>query len=263
MGREPAAPPACGSAANQVNARHIIAIASAAPAAAVLLVLAACTTPSSRTPRSLPPTPPTQPQLHVHVVRRGWHIDIGIARTDAQAPLQSVVAEFPEARYLLFGFGDRRYLLHGGAWDAVAALWGDAGLILVTSTGAQKPEQVFGSENVIQVALTAQQMSELQSFIGSSLATRDGAIVRVPPGPHAVGSFNAFYESAQRYTAVHTCNTWAAEVLESAALPVDSSGVELASQLWRQVQRLEEPALPADRPVHASLPEIDAPIPVR
>ena len=176
----------------------------------------------------------------MYVVKRGWHIDIGIARADAQPPLQPVAAAFPESRYLLFGFGDRRYLLQGGGvGNSVAALWGGAGLVMVTSIGLQQLEQVFGRDSVVQVELTPQQMSDLQGFIGRTFATRDGAIVRVTPGPHAVGSFSAYYESAQRYSALHTCNTWAAEVLQSADLPVSSSGVEFASQLWHQVQRLE------------------------
>jgi len=121
----------------------------------------------------------------------------------------------------------------------VSALWGDAGLVLVTSVGLQQPEQVFGWDSVVRVALTSQQMSDLQDFIGRSFATHDGAIVPVVPGQHAVGSYSAYYESVQRYSALHTCNTWAADALKSAELPVSSSGVEFASQLWQQVLKLE------------------------
>jgi uncharacterized protein (TIGR02117 family) len=230
-----------GRRAHQVNAHHINVIAGACAAGAALLVLAACTGISTHSTPPAPPTPASQERQTVYVVRRGWHIDIGIARGDAQPPLLQVAAAFPQARYLLFGFGDRRYLLHGGAGNMVAALWGGAGLVLVTSLGPQQPEQVFGRESVVVVALTPKQMSDLQAFIGRSFAAHDGALVPVPPGPHSVGSFNTFYESAQRYSALHTCNTWAAEVLQSAQLPINSSGVEFASQLWQQVRRLGSP----------------------
>ena len=175
----------------------------------------------------------------MYVVKREWHVDVGIALADAQPPLRPVAAAFPSSRYLLFGFGDRRYLLQGGAGNMVAALWGGAGLILVTNVGLQQPEQVFGHDNVVRVALTPQQMSDLQGFIGRSLAWRDGGIVPVLPGSNAVGSYSAYYESVLRYSALHTCNTWAAEALKSADLPVSSSGVEFAWQLWEQVRRLE------------------------
>ena len=211
----------------------------AGAAVTALLALAACGGLSTRDTAPAPPTPATHQRLPVYVVKRGWHVDIGIAVADAQPPLSSVAAAFPESRYLLFGFGDRRYLLNGGAGNMAAALWGGAGLVLVTSVGLQSPEQVFGRDSVVRVLLTQQQMSELQGFIGRTFAARDGAIVPVTPGPHAVGSYSAYYESVQRYSAVHTCNTWAAEVLKSAELPVSSAGVEFAWQLWQQVRRLE------------------------
>lgn len=216
-----------------MNTHHVNAIALTG-----LLLLTACAGPSMRAAAPGPSTQAAHERVPLYVVRRGWHIDIGIARADMQPPLARIAAVFPQARYLLFGFGDRRYLLEGGAGNAFGALWGGAGLILVTSVGSQEPEQVFGRDSVVRLALTPEQMSALQAFIGCSFATRGGAIVLVPQGPHAVGSFSAFYESAQRYSALHTCNTWAAEVLKSAALPVSSSGVEFAWQLWLQVRRL-------------------------
>ena len=211
----------------------------AGPAVTALMALAACAGLSTRATAPASPTPATHELLPVYVVKRGWHIDIGIALADAQPPLRPVAAAFPGSRYLLFGFGDRRYLLHGGAADMVGALWGGAGLVLVTSVGPQQPEQVFGRDNVVRVDLTPRQMSDLQGFIGRTFAAQDGSIVPVPPGPRAVGSYSAYYESVQRYSALHTCNTWSAEALKSAELPVSSSGVEFAWQLWQQVQPLE------------------------
>ena len=202
-------------------------------------VLGACGGLSTRATAPSPSTPATHERLPLYVVKRAWHVDIGIALADAQPPLRPVAAAFAASRYLLFGFGDRRYLLQGGAGNMIAALWGGAGLVLVTSVGLQQPEQVFGPDNVVRVALTPRQMSDLQGFIGRSFAWRDGAIVPVLPGSHAVGSYSAYYESVQRYSALHTCNTWAAEALKSADLPVSSSGVDFAWQLWEQVRRLE------------------------
>jgi hypothetical protein len=214
-------------------------IAFAGFALAALLALAGCASSATRATAPEPQTAATLQQLSVYVVKRGWHVDIGIALADVQPPLLPVAAALPESRYLLFGFGDRRYLLHGGAGNMVAALWGDAGLVLVTSIGPERLEQVFGRDSTVRVVLTREQMSDLQGFIGRTLAARDGAVVRVTPGSHAVGSYSAYYEAVPRYSALHTCNTWAAEVLKSAELPVSSSGVEFAWQLWQQVQRLE------------------------
>ena len=206
----------------------------------VCVALAAC---GGITTRSSAPAPatavPGEQRVPLYVVKRGWHVDVGLALADVQPPLLPLAAAFHDSRYLLFGFGDRRYLLHGGAANLTAALWGGAGLVLVTSLPSQPPEDVFGSDSVVRVTVTAQQMGALQRFIADTLATHDGAPVRVTPDPRAPGAYDAYYESVQHYSALHTCNTWAAQALQSARLPVSSSGVEFAWQLWEQVQRLE------------------------
>jgi uncharacterized protein (TIGR02117 family) len=180
----------------------------------------------------------TPERVPVYVIRRGWHVDIGIAVTDVQPQLEPVATAFPDSSYLLFGFGERGYLLHGGVGHTVAALFPGAALVMVTSVHTEQPENVFGQDNIARFALTREQMSDLQAYIRHTLAEPEGVVVPVAPvsGP-ATGA--SYYESAQRYSALHTCNTWAAEVLQSAQLPIDSSGVEFSWQLWHQVQQLE------------------------
>jgi hypothetical protein len=182
-----------------------------------------------------PPAAAAPAALTVYVVKRGWHVDVGIASADVLPQLQPLSAAFPGSRYLLFGFGERRYLLHPDAGTMVAALWPGAALVMVTSLHALQPQEVFGADSVVRLRVTPQQMSELQQFIAGSLALRDGAPVPVVPAPLE----GAYYQSSQRYSAAHTCNTWAAEALQAAQLPIDSSGVEFAWQLWHQVQRAD------------------------
>jgi hypothetical protein len=210
----------------------------------VYLWLAAC---AGALPRTTPPAtaaPAANQRVTIYVVKRGWHVDVGIASGGLQAPLAPVARNFPDARYLLFGFGDRGYLLNPGGGTLAAALFRGAGLVMVTTLTA-RPEEVFGEQSVVRLTVTARQMGELERSIADSLATHEGTFVQVDPGPHAVPGYSAFYESVQRYSALYTCNTWAAQVLESAQLPVSSSGVEFSSQLWSQVERLEGAAAPA------------------
>jgi uncharacterized protein (TIGR02117 family) len=196
--------------------------------------LAAC---SGMTTQEVSPPAAAAPQaLAVYVVRRGWHVDVGVASADVLPALQPLSGAFEGSQFLLFGFGDRRYLLHPNAGTIVAALWPGAALVMVTGVHAPQPQDIFGDENVVRLDVTPQQMSDLQSFIAHSFAQHEGALVPVVPGPFT----GAYYESSQRYSAVHTCNTWAAQALQAARLPIDSSGVEFAWQLWHQVQPLAD-----------------------
>jgi hypothetical protein len=176
----------------------------------------------------------------IYVARRGWHVDIGFAAADLQPPLKSLLDEFPGAEYLFFGFGDRHYLLakNRGPPVLLAALWPGRGLILATGLAAP-PALAFGVAHVAALAVTIRQASDAQAFVWYSLdqQTDNDAVKSYAAGPYE-GSL--FFMAAPKYSAFHTCNTWAAESLAAAGLPMHTSGVIFAGQLWVQVRRLEK-----------------------
>jgi hypothetical protein len=182
---------------------------------------------------------------HVIVVRRGWHIDVGMPAAELGPQLQFVAAALPGMRYLFFGFGDKHYLesRSHGASTLAAALWPGRGIMLVTGLDAS-PLQGFGAKHVIELALSAAQSSALQDFIAGSFVTVNGSAQVYEPGPYQ-GS--VYFLAVPGYSALHTCNTWASEALRAARLHVHSFGVLFAGQLWSQaarLRRLEEAAAP-------------------
>ena len=178
----------------------------------------------------------------VYVVRRGWHMDIGFAAADLHAPLDAVAAQFPGVRYLFFGFGDQHYLLakDRNAPVSLAALWPGPGMILATAL-ASSPQAAFGAAHVATLFVTERQVRDIQAFVWYSLdrqsAQQGGGVKPYAPGPY---EDSLFFAATPRYSGFHTCNTWAAESLRDAALPVHSAGVIFAGQLWTQVRRLEK-----------------------
>ncbi|HEX4150906.1 MAG TPA: DUF2459 domain-containing protein [Steroidobacteraceae bacterium] len=184
--------------------------------------------------------------ITLYVVRRSWHVDVGFAAADLQASLGPVAQPFPRAKYLLFGFGDRHYLLAGkqGAPSLLRALWPGPGLMLVTALEGS-PQSAFGAAHVLELHLTQEQSRGAQKFIAQSFAKlRDQNALPSLEGPYP-GS--RYFDAAPRYSGVYTCNTWAADALRAAGLPVRSRFTWLAGQLWRQVIKL------AARPVVASI----------
>ncbi len=169
------------------------------------------------------------------VVRRGWHVDIAFSAADLRPPLAQVLAEFPGARYLVFGFGDRRYLLrHGEESAALAALWPGPGLILVTGLSAA-PAAAFGAAHVIRIPVTPTQARGAQTFVWNAIIKTGGSLEVYAPGPYA-GSL--YFAAAARYHAFNTCNTWAARTLSEAGLAVHPAGVLFAGQVWGRARRL-------------------------
>jgi Protein of unknown function (DUF2459) len=201
----------------------------------------------------------------IYVARRGWHIDIGFATADLQAPLNSTESDFPGATHIFFGFGDKRYLLatHRNAPVLLAALWPGSAMILATGLAAP-PAQAFGAPFVVAVRVSPAQAIAAQQYVwetldkaapvagpASSATASVAPIPRLSAGPYR-GSL--FYAARSRYSALHTCNTWAAEVLKAAGLPVHSTAVLFSGQLWSQVKRLKSiPLAEQDAPAtHSS-----------
>jgi len=181
------------------------------------------------------PTPPPGPQAATaFVIDRGWHTDIGIGVEDVHGPLTTIEQSFPGVRYLVFGFGDRAYLLarHRMLLDMVGALFPGPGAILVTALRAP-PADAFGAEHVTRLPLSRAQLDRLTGFIWDDLQKdRRGLPLVIADGPYP-GSI--FYASSATYDVAYTCNTWTADALYVAGLPVSPDGVVFASQLMRRV----------------------------
>jgi len=198
-------------------------------------LLAGCATMAPRSERATATTPDLS--RRILVVRRAWHIDVGLATADLAPPLASLRQQFPNARYLLFGFGDRHYLVdHDRGWDGMlAALWPGAAIVLVTGLD-DSPQDAFGAQHVLTIPVSTAQQAELQRFVWHSLTAPDGVVAPLQAGPYDA---SAYYATPLHYSALHTCNTWAAQALHAAQLPVHSAGVMFAGQLWIQARRLD------------------------
>jgi Protein of unknown function (DUF2459) len=160
---------------------------------------------------------------------------VGVA--DLDPTLAAVVADLPRARYVFFGFGDRHYLMasHHRAPTLLRAIWPGDGIMLVTGLEVE-PEEGFGAANIVALAVSTEQLHALQGFIAGSFVASNGALTAYRVGPYP-GSL--YYLASPRYSALHTCNTWVAEVLQASGLNVRTD-VIFASQLWSQVRRLQQ-----------------------
>jgi hypothetical protein len=188
-------------------------------------------------------SPAPQDSVVIYAVRRGWHVDIGFAAADLQPPLKSLINEFPGVQYLFFGFGDRRYLLakHRNAPVLLSALWPGPGMILATGL-TSPPSIAFGDRHIVALTVTVRQASAAQTFMWHSLGKQSSDNESDPVKSYAPGPYEGslFFTATPKYSAFYTCNTWAAESLAAAALPIHSAGVVFAGQLWAQVRRVEK-----------------------
>jgi hypothetical protein len=97
------------------------------------------------------------------------------------------------------------------------------------------PKDFFGSgSSVFAIPVSPDGLERLSTFLwGYMEKDQQGLPRRVGDGPYAGSSF---YASVGTYSLANTCNTWTAEALRVAGLPVSTAGVVFAHQVVDQLR---------------------------
>lgn len=172
----------------------------------------------------------------IWVIERGWHTDIGVEAASISPALADVRAAFPGVRALTFGFGERAYLLrkNHNVIDMLAALLPNPGAVLVTALRVA-PNAAFPDGDVVVLHVSERQRAQLEGFIAGALSRGPDGVHRAIAGGPYPGS--AFYASTGTYSLTFTCNTWTAEGLQTASLPVRANSILFAGGVMRQARR--------------------------
>jgi uncharacterized protein (TIGR02117 family) len=171
----------------------------------------------------------------VYVVAGGWHTEIALPVAAVPDPLAALRRDFPAARYLVFGWGARDYYMarDPGIGDLLRATTPGPAVMLVVPL-AVSPEAFAGEANTVALRLTPEGLARLSRLLWDDVAKNAGG------SPQAIGAGpypgSVFYASVGTYDLGHTCNTWTAEALAAAGLPVDPAGVVFAGQLLNQLR---------------------------
>jgi len=180
--------------------------------ATLITLLSACAT----SPQT---TPSDDPATTIDVVERDWHTDVCIRTEDADARLMRLVVGYDGSHYLCFGFGDRHYLLsrERGPMTLLSALLPGAGAILLTIL-RDTPAAAFGADNVVRLGVSPQGLAQLRKFLGDAVQTdSSGAPVGLGDGPYPGG---LYFGATADYAGFYTCNTWTADALRAAGIPI-------------------------------------------
>ncbi len=184
------------------------------------ILLAGC----ASAPRPLPCDPGAGTGLGVWLLDRGWHTELALPPGSLEPALLGLAGR-PGAGFVAFGFGKRDFVLAEGP-DLAAWLTGPipGPAVVEVTTRPWLPD------GAIWLPLSQQGLAALQGFLAASV-TPDLAPVRV----HGRQSF---FAATRGYSLNFTCNTWVAEALAVAGLPVRADGVRLTRGVLGQVARL-------------------------
>jgi uncharacterized protein (TIGR02117 family) len=177
-------------------------------------------------------------EKHILVVHDNWHSAILIKTADLSPKVLPEMRDFPEAIYLEFSWGDREYFPHpdpGVSLALKAAFWSGGSILHVVGvTGS--PAVSYPHAEIIPIAVAAGEFQLLVQFVSETF-------VRAAPESASEArpglSENArFYPAQGKFSIFRTCNTWVAEALEAAQLPINAAWVITAGSLGRNVRPL-------------------------
>jgi uncharacterized protein (TIGR02117 family) len=191
-----------------------------------------------------PDPPPLAPgpeggAVTIYVVSNGWHSSIVIKAGDLPPGRIPETGDFPNARYLEFGWGDAEYY---PAKDASVGMALNAALVPTPSVihlvGAGiEPAIRYPRDEVIRVEISAAGLARLAGFIDATFR-RGGAPRTASSGPGLYAA-SLFYPARGEFHLLNTCNTWTARALAAAGLAVTGKGTTRAEDLMVQVRALK------------------------
>ncbi|HEY1268997.1 MAG TPA: DUF2459 domain-containing protein [Candidatus Binatia bacterium] len=207
-------------------------IARRAVALALLLCLFACTTIAQP---DTPPVPAGTEKSVFFLNHNGWHSGLAFRRADIPPNLLPEAVDFPSAESLEFGWGDWDFYQasHAGPGLATRVAFFSRGstLHVVGFNGAAR--DYFTEAEVYELTVSGEGFRNLIQFISDTFMRESGEKPR--PGLYPDSQF---YPARGRFHLFRNCNTWAAEALRAAELPVDPYRVVTAGNLSSQVKGL-------------------------
>ncbi len=200
---------------------------------ALLAVLGGCAASSVPPPSrfaAMPVAPSSDPPGQVFLLTHGWHTDIAVPADEISGKLTLFLRRFPGARTIVFGYGKRNYMTEAthGVGDWLGGPFPGDGAIEVSAlhTGLAA---AYGARHIIAIDLPPGGAQRLSAYVWANFAKhKTGRPIAVGHGDFP-GSI--VFLAASTYDLSHTCNTWSAQVLAAAGLPIQPTGIMFSNQI--------------------------------
>lgn len=170
------------------------------------------------------------------VFDHGYHAGLVLPRAtlarSGGALSKAWLAQFPEAEWFEFGWGDAGFYYEVPSFaDVTAAVAAKALLVpsrsvLHVATGRGRPEAVFAGSDAVRLVVTDAAVMKILAFVETG--TEDAQ-------PLGAGLYldSAFYAGRGRYHMFQTCNSWVSQALRAGGLASAPGPAVLSkSLLW-------------------------------
>jgi len=175
----------------------------------------------------------------VTIVHNSWHAGIVLRKTDLTDKTMPELADFAAAQLIEFSWGDKDYFPDptSGIFGAIkAALW-SGGSVMHLVGFSDTVENFYRGASITELRLNATAYERMVKYINETFA-REKLSGRTPSAP-GLFPYSRFYPASRSFSVLRTCNTWVAEALEAAGLPISSAFVITAGNLQSQLMAVQ------------------------
>jgi uncharacterized protein (TIGR02117 family) len=174
----------------------------------------------------------------IYAVRHGWHTGIVVRSAEVPAGAWAARRDFPHAKYLEVGWGDRDYYRDPspGPLLALKAILAPSPGVLHMVAFSEPVVRYFPESEIVELRLSQSGLERLIDYVSRSHELDEGGRA-IPMGQGRYGE-SGFYASRDTFHLFRTCNVWTAQALQEAGLPVKPEYSVTSDQLMYQLRRL-------------------------
>lgn len=173
----------------------------------------------------------------IYIVNHGWHTGIVVPASVLGDKLDMITAYFDTSSYFELGWGDAGFYQAEQITPELAVkalLWPSDSVMHVVAMPTD-PQTYFPQSEVIGLKLSTQAMEKLTAFIATTFAySVNDRLIKMRPGLYGQ---SWFFVGAGSYHGLYTCNSWTADVLLSAGVPVDDWMTLTAASVMAQTRQ--------------------------
>jgi uncharacterized protein (TIGR02117 family) len=176
----------------------------------------------------------------IFVVNHGWHSGIVIKKEDIPRGLLPEAADFHGAESLEIGWGDWDYYQAAdpGVASAIKAAFFSSRSVVHVGGLSGAVEDYFRGAEVFALTISEEGFLRLNQFVSDSFLRSESQPPEKPR--HGLYPNSRFYPARGKFHLFRNCNTWVAEALHLAGLPIRPSYVITAGNLSDQVKRMRK-----------------------
>jgi len=176
----------------------------------------------------------------LYIISHGWHTAIIFPQDELGAELEFLQQDLGYSLYFEFGWGDAGFYQADEITSSLAMsalFWPTPSVMHVVSL-SNNPEYEFPDSEIIKIYVSETALKKLRTALaGSFKLDENGDIKKLAKGLYGR---SLFYEGEGDYFLTYTSNTWTADMLDTAGIPVRTFLTLTASSVMGQVSDAAE-----------------------